>query len=89
MYLLSVGVLLPPVAAATIAVVTSAVSVGLWRYLASKSVQVTETVQHAVVYCSHHSDFYSATPGFLNLLTQSKSLHQNHKQPLIDRNSYV
>lgn len=88
-YLLSVGVLLPTVAAATVAVVASAVGVGLWRDLASKSVQVTETVQHAVVYCSHHSDFYSATPGFLNLLTQSKSLHQNQKQPLIDRNSYA
>lgn len=87
MYLLSVGVLLPPVAAATVAVVASAVSVGLWRYLAGKGVQVTEAVQHAVVYCSHHSDFNSATPGFLNLLTQSNSLQQNHKQPLIDRNS--
>ena len=48
------------VAASGITVVTRVVGVRLRRDLASKSVQVTETVQHAVVNCSHHSDSYSA-----------------------------
>lgn len=94
MYLLSVGVLLASVAASGITVVTSVVGVGLWRDLASKCVQVTETVQHAVVYFSHHSDSYSAPPGFgsstcLRSQNRSTKITNNHWQPEIATRSYT